>query len=172
MALLNLVIFPDERLRQKCTDITEFDDKLKTLVEDMFDTMYQEDGIGLAAPQIGLSKRLVVIDVPVDELEHKKLALINPKIISKENEIASEEGCLSVPEYRAEVTRYNNITFTYQDVEGVVHTEEASDLFAICVQHELDHLDGKLFIDYLSKLKRERLLTKYKKLKKANSHDE
>lgn len=170
MAILDVVVFPDERLRQSCTDVTEFDDKLKKLVDDMFETMYDDDGIGLAAPQVGVNKRLVVMDVLFNEDtgESQKLVLINPVIIEKSGQVPSTEGCLSVPEYRAEITRYEKVTVEALDVNGQKQIYHADGLLAICMQHELDHLDGKLFIDYLSRLKRERLLTKYRKYKKEH----
>ena len=141
--------------------------------------MYDDDGVGLAGPQVGVLKRIVVMDVPVDSTveetpdrpqPHFKEVLINPEIILKSEPCRSSEGCLSVPDYTAEVDRYNRVTFRYQDLDGNVHELEAHDLHAICVQHELDHLDGKLFIDKLSRLKRERLKIKYTKLKRAQEH--
>ena len=171
MAIREIVTFPDERLRQICAPVTEFDDALKELTDDMFETMYDDEGIGLAAPQIGIEKRIVVIDIPEEDGKQgkNKLVLINPKITAKEGEVASEEGCLSVPEYRAEVKRFEKITLECRDLNGQKQVYEADGLLAICMQHELDHLDGKLFIDYLSRLKRDRLLTKYRKLKKELS---
>ncbi|MCL1602719.1 peptide deformylase [Succinatimonas hippei] len=175
MAIREIVTFPDERLRQICAPVTEFDAALKELTDDMFETMYDDEGIGLAAPQIGIEKRIVVIDIPEEDGKQgkNKLVLINPKITAKEGEVASEEGCLSVPEYRAEIKRYEKITLECQDLNGQKQIYEADGLLAICMQHELDHLDGKLFIDYLSRLKRDRLLTKYRKLKKgqARAHE-
>lgn len=175
MAIREIVTFPDERLRQICAPVTEFDAALKELTDDMFETMYDDEGIGLAAPQIGIEKRIVVIDIPEEDGKQgkNKLVLINPKITAKEGEVASEEGCLSVPEYRAKIKRYEKITLECQDLNGQKQIYEADGLLAICMQHELDHLDGKLFIDYLSRLKRDRLLTKYRKLKKeqARAHE-
>lgn len=172
MALLEVVIYPDERLRKPCTEITVFDDELKKLAADMFDTMYDDEGIGLAGPQVGVSKRIVVVDVPLDEEGTKtfKEALINPVITRQEEEVASKEGCLSVPDYTAEVPRFNQITVTYQDLDGNQKTIDAVGLHAICIQHELDHLEGKLFIDKLSMLKRQMLKKKYTKLKFQNKH--
>lgn len=168
MAIREIVVFPDDRLRGKCTEVTEFNDELKALVEDMFETMYDDNGIGLAAPQVAVKKRLVVMDVPKDDSDVQglnKLVLINPKIINKEGSCESEEGCLSVPEYRAKVDRFEKVSIQYFDENGVEHTLDADGLLAICIQHELDHLDGRLFIDYLSPLKQSMLLKKYKKLK-------
>lgn len=167
MALREVIVFPDERLRRKSEEVKDIDDELRVLIADMFDTMYADDGIGLAAPQVGVHKRLVVMDVVLDEEtgEHLKLVLINPVITERQGEVTSTEGCLSVPEYRAEVKRAEIIKIEALDENGQKQTLEANGLLAICIQHELDHLDGKLFIDYLSRLKRERLLVKYKKLK-------
>lgn len=167
MALREVIVFPDERLRRKSEEVKDIDDELRDLIADMFDTMYADDGIGLAAPQVGVHKRLVVMDVVLDEEtgEHLKLVLINPVITERQGEVTSTEGCLSVPEYRAEVKRAEIIKIEALDENGQKQTLEANGLLAICIQHELDHLDGKLFIDYLSRLKRERLLVKYKKLK-------
>ena len=171
MAIREIVTFPDERLRQKCALVTKFDDALKELTDDMFETMYDDEGIGLAAPQIGISQRIVVIDIPEEGgvQGENRLILINPVITKKEGEVPSEEGCLSVPDYRAEITRAEKVTLEAQDVNGEKKVYEADGLLAICMQHELDHLDGKLFIDYLSRLKRDRLLTKYRKLKKEHA---
>ncbi len=179
MSILQVVTYPDERLRKVCTPVTVFDEQLRKLAADMFETMYDDDGVGLAGPQVGVLKRIVVMDVPVDSTveetpdrpqPHFKEVLINPEIILKSEPCRSSEGCLSVPDYTAEVDRCNRVTFRYQDLDGNVHELEAHDLHAICVQHELDHLDGKLFIDKLSRLKRERLKTKYTKLKRAQEH--
>lgn len=172
MAILDVVVFPDERLRVKCKQVTEFNDELKTLAQDMFDTMYDDNGLGLAAPQVGDSRRIVVMDIPKDEdgeQGHNQIVMVNPQIIEKEEEMESSEGCLSVPEYNASITRFNRVKAKYFDLDGVEHTIEAEGLHAVCIQHELDHLDGKLFIDYLSPLKRNIVLRKYKKLKKFKS---
>ena len=169
MAKLDVVIFPDERLRQHCKEVTVFDDELKKLVEDMFETMYADDGVGLAAPQVGISKRLVVMEVPFDEEKPEELfkeALVNPVIIKKENPMVSKEGCLSVPDYVAEVERFADVTVKYQTLDGEEKECTAHGLHAVCIQHELDHLDGKLFIDMLSRLKRQMLQKKYTKLKR------
>ena len=161
----------DPILEKTCKEVKEMTPRIRELIEDMFETMYDDEGIGLAAPQIGIEKRIVVIDIPEEDGKQgkNKLVLINPKITAKEGEVASEEGCLSVPEYRAEVKRFEKITLECQDLNGQKQVYEADGLLAICMQHELDHLDGKLFIDYLSRLKRDRLLTKYRKLKKELS---
>lgn len=171
MAIREIVIYPDERLRRPTTDVTVFDQELQQTIADMFESMYHYDGIGLAAPQIGLSKRIVVIDVSdTDEngvvLEKHKLALINPVIIEKRGERKSQEGCLSVPDIYEVVDRAAEVKIKYQDEQGQEHELEAKDQFAICVQHELDHLVGHLFIDYLSTFKRDRVNKKLRLARK------
>lgn len=170
MTVRNVLIFPDPRLRNKNTDVTVFDDELKALVGDMFETMYQNDGIGLAGPQIGVNKNIVVIDIPDEEGKQgqHQLVLINPKILSREGDpVESEEGCLSVPGYQDKVMRAPYCTVQALDLEGREQRFEHQDgLLAICMQHEIDHLSGKLFVDYLSRLKRDRLAKKYSKLPK------
>lgn len=167
MAIREVVIFPDERLRGSNSPVTVFDDSLKALAADMFETMYHDEGVGLAAPQIGLNIRLVVIDIPDEDGSQGRhqLVLANPRITSREGELVeSEEGCLSVPDYRDKVKRYERCSVEYQDLEGRPQKiEHAEGLLAVCLQHETDHLDGKLFIDYLSRLKREILKKKYRK---------
>lgn len=171
MAIREIVIYPDERLRQPTTDVTVFDEKLQHTIEDMFESMYHYDGIGLAAPQIGLNKRIVVIDVSnTDEngvvLEKHKLALINPVILEKKGEEKSQEGCLSVPDIYEVVDRASEVKIKYQDEHGQEHELEAKNQFAICIQHELDHLVGHLFIDYLSTFKRDRINKKLRLARK------
>lgn len=171
MAILEVVIFPDYRLRKSCTEITVFDQRLKTLADNMFETMYHDEGVGLAAPQIGLNIRLIVIDIPdeKDGSQHKNpLVLVNPKITSRDGEeVVSEEGCLSLPDYRDKVPRFQRCSVEFQDLEGKPQRlENADGLLSICLQHETDHLEGKLFIDYLSRLKRELLKKKFLKRKK------
>lgn len=168
MAILKVVHFPDDRLRVKCRPVAEIDDKIRALAADMFDTMYDDEGIGLAAPQIGLDIRMVVIDIPEQDGKqgNNQIVLINPEITHAEGEIVYSEGCLSVPEYNAEITRAARVQVKALDLNGVEQVYDAEGLFAVCLQHELEHLDGKLFIDHLSPLKRTMLLKKYGKLKK------
>lgn len=170
MAILKVVHFPDDRLRCKCRPVEVIDDKIKTLAADMFETMYHDEGIGLAAPQVGLEIRMVVIDIPGDDGEQgrpeNQVVLINPEITAREGEVLSTEGCLSVPEYNAEITRSEKVQVKALNLNGEEVTYDAGGLFAICLQHEIEHLDGKLFIDHLSALKRGMLLKKYTKLKK------
>lgn len=167
MAIREVVIYPDEILRRENKTITVFDDKLKELSKDMFDTMYKNDGIGLAGPQIGVNEKIVVIDLPEEDGSqgNNQVVLINPEIKKLEGDlIESEEGCLSVPGYNDKVQRYEKCTVEYQDLEGNKQIFDNVDgLLAICLQHEIDHLHGKVFVDKLSRLKRERVHKKYAK---------
>lgn len=147
MALRNVRLDGDEILRKKSREVEKIDERILTILDDMADTMYDRDGVGLAAPQIGILKRLVVIDVD-DENLYK---LINPKIIKSSGEAVDEEGCLSVPERRGEVSRPTNVTVEYTDVNGELKVLEGEGLLARCICHELDHLDGILFIDKIKK---------------------
>lgn len=165
MAVLTLLRFPDERLRRVAVPVEKVDDEIRTLIDDMIETMYAERGIGLAAPQVNVSKRIVVIDV--SENRDQPIALINPEIISTEDEVMNMmDGCLSIPDSFAPTERYRFLKVKAWDREGNDIVLEAADLFAGCIQHELDHLDGKLFIDHLSPLKRQRIEKKQKKLSK------
>lgn len=171
MAVREILIYPDDRLRAPTVEVTVFDDALKALVQDMFDSMYHYDGIGLAAPQIGVSKKVVVIDIAdVDSegqvLKHNPMVIINPKIVEKSGSIEYKEGCLSVPEYYDTVTRAERVKVEYQDVDGNPQSIETGDLLSICLQHEIDHLDGHIFVDYLSSLKRTRVTKKMAMIKK------
>jgi peptide deformylase len=166
MALLNLLYYPDERLHQVSKPVTEFNQNLKRLVADMYETMYTDEGIGLAAPQINVFERIVVIDVVGDKSPEHQLTIINPVFISQSGETGIEEGCLSVPELRAHITRFEHVVVKAQNIKGEFFQIEASDLLAICLQHEIDHLNGKLFIDYLSPLKKNLYRTKALKLAK------
>ncbi|EPP3372153.1 peptide deformylase [Proteus mirabilis] len=168
MAVLTLLHFPDERLRKVATPVEKVDDEIRTLIDDMIETMYAERGIGLAAPQVNVSKRIVVIDV--SENRDQPIALINPEIISTEDEIMDMmDGCLSIPDSFAPTQRFRYLKVKALDRNGDGIELEAADLFAGCIQHELDHLNGKLFIDHLSPLKRQRIEKKQKKLSKLNS---
>jgi peptide deformylase len=167
MAIRPILTIPDPRLRAVADPVTEFDDALKDIVEDMFATMYAAPGIGLAGPQIGIMRRIVVIDVAKDEDEPEQIAMINPEILWRSEETRiSEEGCLSIPEYYEEVERPAGIRLRYFTTEGEEVEREAEEVLATCMQHEVDHLDGKLFIDYLSRLKRERVTKKFQKAAK------
>jgi peptide deformylase len=153
MTLYKIVYLPDQRLRQPTVEVTEFDNKLKTLIEDMYETMYQNDGIGLAAPQIGLPLKIAVIDV--SEKRNERFCIINPKIIQTDGEVYLEEGCLSVPGVFDKAPRALNVTVRAQDETGKFREIKGDGLLAHCLQHEMDHLNGKLFVDYLSPLKRQ-----------------
>jgi peptide deformylase len=161
-----VVKWPDPVLAKRGAEVTVFDDALKTLVDEMFESMYLAQGIGLAAPQIALSKRITVIDVSFRKNPEDKLALINPQILSAEGKQVEEEGCLSLPEIREKVTRAAKVKVKAQDVTGKWFEVEGEELLARALQHEIDHLDGVLFIDRISRLKRELVLRKIKKLQK------
>jgi peptide deformylase len=161
MAILDILHFPDPRLRNKAKPVTQVDDSIRRLVDDMLETMYQAPGIGLAATQVNVAKRVVVIDL--SEEKNEPLCLINPEILEKEGVGQIEEGCLSVPGVYESVNRADRIRFRALDRDGIPFEEEAEGLLAVCVQHELDHLDGKLFVDYLSSLKRQRIRKKLEK---------
>ncbi|WDE05356.1 peptide deformylase [Thalassomonas viridans] len=162
MTVLNVLRFPDERLRTKAADVVEVNDEIRTIVDDMIETMYQENGVGLAATQVNIHKRIVVIDV--SEKSDNPIVLINPEIIAKsEKTFVNEEGCLSVPGCYAKVTRHETVTVQALDRNGEQFTLDGDELLSICIQHELDHLAGILFVDYLSPLKRQRIKTKLEK---------
>ena len=167
MALLDILRFPDARLRTKAKPINEVTDELRALIDDMFETMYAAPGIGLAATQVDFHKQLVIVDVSEDKSE--PYCFINPVITHKEGEEVCQEGCLSVPEYYADVTRAEKIKVKALDRDGKKFEIEADGLFAVCIQHEIDHLKGKIFVDYLSPLKQKRLLKKIEKMSKQNA---
>ena len=156
MALLPILEFPDPRLRKAAAPVTDFDDHLRALVDDMFETMYQQEGIGLAATQVNVHKRVLVLDV--SEEKDSPLVLINPEFDVIEEELREyQEGCLSVPGFFEDVARPRAIRVRACDPQGANCEMEARGLLAVCIQHEIDHLDGKLFVDYLSPLKRQRI---------------
>ncbi len=161
MAKLEVLRFPDPRLRQKAAPVAEVDDEVKTLAADMLETMYDRNGIGLAATQVNVRKRVVVMDLS-QERDQPRI-LINPEILSSTGQTESQEGCLSVPGYYETVPRAEQVSFRYLDLDGRVVEGDATDLLAICLQHEIDHLNGKLFVDYLSTLKRQRIRKKIEK---------
>ena len=164
MSLLEVLHFPDNRLRKKASPFETVDEICRILAKDMLETMYQHQGIGLAATQVNIQKRLVVIDLSADRNE--PIYLINPEILSCTGTEESREGCLSVPEYYDVVKRAEHIRYRYLNLDGESIEDEADGLLSICIQHEIDHLDGKLFIDYLSPLKRQRLRKKLEKQEK------
>ncbi len=159
-----IVKYPDPVLAKRGAPVTVFDDKLKTLVEEMFESMYAAQGIGLAAPQIGLSQRLTVIDVSFKKNPEEKIVLINPEIIEREGEQYEEEGCLSLPEIRDKVKRAAKVKVRAQNTDGEWFEIEGEELLSRAFQHEIDHLDGVLFIDRLSRLKKDLTVRKIKKL--------
>ena len=161
MTVLNVLRFPDERLRTVAKEVQDVNDDIKTLVQDMFETMYDENGIGLAATQVDQHVRVFITDVSEDR--DNPLVFINPEIVSKEGLVINEEGCLSVPHCYAKVERAEKVTMKALDKDGNEFEYTAEGLQAVCMQHELDHLDGKLFVDYLSPLKRDRIKKKLEK---------
>ena len=165
MSKLNILEFPDPRLTTVANEVETFDEALKKLVQDMTETMYSARGIGLAATQVNIHKRLLVLDVSEDQDQPR--VYINPKITGSEGEQVHEEGCLSVPGIYANVKRADSITVQAQDLEGNTFEEQAEGLHAVCIQHEMDHLIGKLFVDYLSPLKRNMVRKKLEKQRKA-----
>ena len=164
MAVRPILVIPDQRLRSVADPIVEVDEDIRTLAKDMLDTMYDAPGIGLAAPQIGVMKRIVVIDIAGEGEKPDPMVLINPEITRFGDEIqVTEEGCLSIPELYYEVERPSAVTVKYTDLDGQDVTKDAEGKLAVCIQHELDHLDGVLYIDYLSRLKRDRVIKKFDK---------
>lgn len=164
MALLDVLIYPDENLAKVCQPVEQVDDALRQFIEDMFETMYQHEGIGLAAPQVNVLKRVITIDIEGDK--SNQIVLINPEILASSGETGIEEGCLSIPGCRALVPRKEKLTVQALNRHGESFTLEADGLLAICIQHEIDHLNGVLFVDHISALKRQRFREKMLKLKK------
>lgn len=162
-----IVKYGNPVLEKPAAPVTEFDDELKKLVEDMFESMYEAKGVGLAAPQIGISKRLAVIDVTFKENPREKLVLANPEIIHTEGKQTQSEGCLSIPDFRENVTRANKVTIRAQDVNGEWYEKTGEELLARAFLHETDHLNGKLYLSHLSALKRDLIKRKIRKLVKA-----
>ncbi|QCI25680.1 peptide deformylase [Buchnera aphidicola (Sitobion avenae)] len=166
MSFLKILYYPDSRLRLIAEPVNEVNKKIQTIAKNMIDTMYKEEGIGLAATQVNIQLQIIVVNV----IKEKKnnLVLINPEIIEQSGSISIEEGCLSIPEYHASIPRSNYIKVQAINLYGEKIEIEAKSIVSICIQHEIDHLKGKLFIDYLSKFKQERIQKKFKKLKKRN----
>ena len=161
MAILDILRFPDPRLRNKARPVEQVDDALRRLLDDMLETMYQAPGIGLAATQVNVAKRVVVMDL--SEEKNQPLCLINPEILESSGKETMEEGCLSVPGVFESVSRAQQLRLKALDRDGNPFEIEADGLLAVCIQHELDHLDGKLFVDYLSSLKRQRIRKRLEK---------
>lgn len=167
MSLLEIVLYPDPILREKCEPVTEITDEIRALIDDMTQTMYDAPGIGLAASQVGSRHRVIIVDVGDDEETGRRSRLyqiINPEIIETAGSVESEEGCLSIPDIRESVKRSRSITVQGLDPDGKTIKIEAEGLLSICLQHEIDHLDGILFIDRISRLKRELVKSRLKKL--------
>jgi len=172
MATLEILKFPDKKLLEKAEPVDDFDGRLQQLIDDMAETMYQAPGIGLAAPQVGEGRRLIVYDTSPDRENRGKFeALINPVIVECEGEIVSEEGCLSVVDYQADVKRYASVCVEALDRRGNSIQRECKELLAVVMQHEIDHLDGVLFIDRISKLKRGLYVKRRMKQLKNQSDD-
>ncbi|HKY92947.1 MAG TPA: peptide deformylase [Nevskiaceae bacterium] len=167
MAVLPILEHPDPRLRQKAQPVKSFDEKLQTLIDDMFQTMYAAPGVGLAANQVGISLRLAVMDCAPKDAPPQPLVLINPEIVEATDKQEMDEGCLSVPDTSEKISRYNRLKLKALDRHGNVFQLDAEGLMAQAIQHEIDHLDGKLYIDYLSSIKRERINKKLKKQRQA-----
>ena len=167
MALLKILEFPDPKLRTKAKPVKQVDDGIRQIVADMLETMYQAPGIGLAATQVNIHQQILVIDISKDKNE--PLCLINPILLNKEGIQHAEEGCLSVPEIYEEIERSESITVQAINQQGESFNLTTDGLLAVCIQHEMDHLKGKLFVDYLSSIKRERIRKKLNKLKKEKS---
>lgn len=165
MAKLPILILPDPVLRRVAAPVEVVDDRVRRLADEMLETMYDAPGIGLAAPQVGVSERIIVLDVATDEgQERAPMVLVNPVIVEASDEKAVyEEGCLSIPDYTEDVERPVRITVRYLDRDGTPKQVEAEGILATCLQHEIDHLNGVLFIDYLSRLKRERVVKRFQK---------
>ncbi len=167
MAKLTILEFPDPRLRTRAAPVDTVDDGLRKLIDDLFETMYGAIGIGLAATQVDVHKRLLVTDVSAEKTEPH--VLINPVILEKDGVTVTEEGCLSVPGYYEDVERAEHIRVRFLDRDGVETEMEAEGLLAVCIQHEMDHLDGKLFLDYISEAKRQRIRKRLVKDRKQKS---
>jgi peptide deformylase len=165
MPLRPVLQFPDPRLKRKSVPVAEVTEEIRQLAADMIEVMYDEPGIGLAAPQVGEAIRLIVMDTEWtgEGAEKKPGVMVNPEIVAREGELTWNEGCLSVPDFNADVVRAARVRVRYQDLDGKTHEEDVSELRAVCFQHEVDHLDGVLFIDRISRLKRSMYVQKRKR---------
>jgi peptide deformylase len=170
MAIREIISLPDKRLRLVSAPVEKITPEIRALVEDMFETMYDAPGIGLAAIQVAVPLRVITMDLAKKDDEPERRVFINPEILSSSEDVSVyEEGCLSIPEYYEDVERPAQVRVRYMDLEGKIHEEDADGLFATCIQHEVDHLNGVLFIDYLSKLKRDRVNKKFTKAAKLGA---
>jgi peptide deformylase len=173
MALRDIIILPDKRLRKVSKPVVKIDEELRALVADMFETMYKAPGIGLAAIQVGVPQRVVTMDLSKKEDHAEPAVFINPEIVwSSEEKSVYEEGCLSIPDIHEDVERPARVKIKYLDLDGKQQEAEADGLFATCIQHEVDHLNGVLFIDHISKLKRDRIVKKFTKVAKRAEVEE
>jgi peptide deformylase len=169
MAIREILTLPDPRLRAVADPVDGIDEEVRKLAGDMLETMYAAPGVGLAATQLGVMRRIVVMDLSKDDEPKNPIVMVNPEILKFADEtVETEEGCLSIPEIFYEVERPAAVTVRYTDLEGKVQERDATDRLAICVQHELDHLDGVLYIDYLSRLKRDRVVKKFEKAERLS----
>lgn len=172
MAILPILVAPHPVLKKKCEPVETVDDEIRTLLDDMLETMYDAPGIGLAAPQVGVSKRIIVVDCAPRGADPEPMKLINPEIVTQSDELATyEEGCLSFPDQYAEVRRPATVTVKYLDENGTQQTLECDGLLATCIQHEIDHLEGVVFVDHISSLKRGMIMRKLQKQTKLRSKE-
>lgn len=170
MPIRSIVLHPDPRLKKVCDPVAAVDEEVRTLMADMLETMYDAPGIGLAAPQIGVLRRVIVMDIAKEDTPPQPLKMANPEVIWASEETSSyEEGCLSIPEEFEDVERPASVRVRYLDENGAVQELECDGLLATCVQHEIDHIDGKLFIDYLGPVKKQMITTRMKKRKRTTS---
>jgi peptide deformylase len=172
MAVRDIIILPDKRLRSVSKPVSEISDEIRALVADMFETMYEAPGIGLAAIQVGVPSRVIVMDLSKREAQAEPRVFINPEIVWSSQETSPyEEGCLSIPDIHEDVERPSRVRIRYLDLDAKHQEQDAEGLFATCIQHEVDHLNGVLFIDHISKLKRERIIKKFTKAAKQSERD-
>ena len=172
MAKRPIILLPDPVLRRAAEPITSIDDDVRRLADDMLETMYAAPGVGLAAPQVGISRRLIVLDVSEKDDEKRPYVMINPLIVKRGEELnVHEEGCLSIPDVRVEIERPAEVVVQYLDRDGNQQELAADELLATCLQHEIDHLDGRLLIDYMSRLKRDMVIRRFKKLARERATD-
>ncbi|MGB9596836.1 MAG: peptide deformylase [Candidatus Poribacteria bacterium] len=168
MANLGITKYGNPVLRKVAEPVNEINDEIKKIVNDMLDTMYASEGVGIAAPQIGVSKRIIIIDTNPEDASVKPLIIINPEIVEASGEIKEQEGCLSIPDVRSEVKRYEHVVVEGLDLEGNKIRVEGTDLLARALQHEIDHINGKLFIDHISKLKQQLIKNQLRKIEQEN----
>ncbi|SNC58459.1 peptide deformylase [Sodalis endosymbiont of Henestaris halophilus] len=170
MSLVTVLFYPDERLRKVSKPVVKVNDDIRNIVDDMFETMYDAEGIGLAATQVDIHQRIIVIDTSKNR--DQRLVLINPELLEKSGQTGIHEGCLSIPEQRSFIPRAKRVKVRAQNRDGNIFELEANNLLAICIQHEMDHLVGKLFVDYLSPFKRQRIRQKMKKMARMTARAE